>query len=75
MKIQSLYFKNGHLGWEVKPIAFQNLNLLVGLSGAGKSQIINALWHLRSLALREKELNNNGVEWDLKFSIGELNYE
>ncbi len=51
MKIQSLYFKNGHLGWEVKTIAFQNLNLLVGLSGAGKSQIINALWHLRDIAL------------------------
>jgi predicted ATPase len=75
MKIQSLYFKNGHLGWEVKTIAFQNLNLLVGLSGAGKSQIINALWHLRGVALGEKDLNNNGVEWNLKFSIGELNYE
>ncbi len=46
MKIQSLYFKNGKLGWEVKPIKFQNLNLLVGLSGAGKSQIIRALWYL-----------------------------
>jgi hypothetical protein len=75
MKIQSLYFKNGHLGWEVKTIAFQNLNLLVGLSGAGKSQIINALWHLRSLTLGEKDLNNNGVEWDIKFSIGEFNFE
>ena len=51
MKIQALYFKNGHLGREVKTIAFQNLNLLVGMSGAGKSQIINALWHLRDIAL------------------------
>jgi predicted ATPase len=75
MKIQSLYFKNGHLGWEVKTIAFQNLNLLVGLSGAGKSQIINALWHLKSLALGEKELNNNGVEWAISCSIGEFIYE
>ncbi len=31
MKIKSLYFKNGFLGWEVKRIEFQNLNLLVGL--------------------------------------------
>lgn len=74
MKIQSLYFKNGHLGWEVKTIAFQNLNLLVGLSGAGKSQIINALWHLRGVALGTP-LNNNGVEWYLKFSIGEIYYD
>jgi AAA15 family ATPase/GTPase len=74
MKIQSLYFKNGKLGWEVKTIAFQNLNLLVGLSGAGKSQIINALWHLRSIALG-KPVNNNSVEWDIKFSIGERTYE
>jgi energy-coupling factor transporter ATP-binding protein EcfA2 len=74
MKIQSLYFKNGKLGWEVKTIVFQNLNLLVGLSGAGKSQIINALWHLRHTALGNL-VNNNGVEWFIKFSIGELNYE
>jgi hypothetical protein len=72
MKITSLYFKNGFLGWEVRPIEFQNLNLLVGLSGAGKSQIIGALWHLRGIALG-KLMNN--VEWKIKFSIGEQTYE
>ena len=72
MKIQSLYFKNGYLGWEVDRIEFQNLNLLVGLSGAGKSQIISALWHLRGIALG-KPMNN--IEWDIKFSIDENTYE
>jgi predicted ATPase len=71
MKIQSLYFKNGYLGWEISRIKFQNLNLLVGLSGAGKSQIISALWHLRSIALGQ---TMNNVEWDIRFSIGEEEY-
>lgn len=72
MKIQSLYFKNGKLGWEVKRIEFQNLNLLVGLSGAGKSQIIRALWYLRGIALGTPMDN---VEWAIHFSIGEDQYE
>ena len=72
MKIKSLYFKNGYLGWEVKRIEFQNLNLLVGLSGAGKSQIVNALWQLRGIALG-KLLNN--VEWNMEFSINEQQYQ
>ena len=73
MKIKSLYFKNGYLGWEVKRIEFQNLNLLVGLSGAGKSQIINALWLLRGIAVSGNAMNN--VEWRLEFSIGEKQYD
>lgn len=72
MKIQSLYFKNGKLGWEVKRIEFQNLNLLVGLSGAGKSQIIRALWYLRGIALGTPMDN---VEWAIQFLIGEDQYE
>ncbi len=72
MKIKSLYFKNGFLGWEVEHIEFQNLNLLVGLSGAGKSQIINALWQLRGIALGNMM---NNVEWEIKFSIDEIQYE
>jgi hypothetical protein len=77
MKIQSFYFKNGHLGWEVKTIAFQNLNLLVGLSGAGKSQIINALWFLRNIALGKTLLSYNenvDIKWNIEFSIDSFTY-
>lgn len=73
MKIRSLYFRNGYLGWEVKRIEFQNLNLLVGLSGAGKSQIINALWLLRGIAVSGQMMNN--IDWCLEFTIGEKSYE
>ena len=72
MKIKSLYFRNGFLGWEVQRIEFQNLNLLVGLSGAGKSQIINALWLLRGVAVSGNFMNN--VDWNLEFSIGEKQF-
>jgi predicted ATPase len=73
MRIKSLYFKNAYQGWEVKPIEFQNLNLLVGLSGAGKSQIINALWLLRGVAVSGNLMNH--VEWVLTFSIDEKDCE
>jgi predicted ATPase len=73
MKIKSLYFKNGYLGREVSRIEFQNLNLLVGVSGAGKSQIINALWLLRGIAVSGNWMNN--VDWHLEFSIEDKQYE
>jgi hypothetical protein len=73
MKIKSLYFRNGFLGWEVNRIEFQNLNLLVGLSGAGKSQIIHALWLLRGIAVSGQMMNN--IDWCLEFTIGDQSYE
>ncbi len=59
---------------------FSNLNLLVGISGVGKTQILKSIMNLRSIA-RGRSLN--GVTWDVNFSIknniyqwkGEFEYE
>jgi len=72
MNIHSLYFKNSFLGWEVEKIEFNQLNLLVGLSGAGKSQILNALWFLRGIALGS---TMNNVEWEIAFSNEGIDFE
>ncbi|MEM1168364.1 MAG: AAA family ATPase [Cyanobacteria bacterium P01_H01_bin.35] len=65
MKIQKLEFGDRGQSWYLKPIEFSpNLNLLVGVSGAGKTQIIRSI-----LAL--KEIANGGsfcgVSWDVTF--------
>ncbi len=72
MHIKSLYFKNSFLGWEMAPIEFEQLNLLVGLSGAGKTQILRALWHLRGIALGK---TMNDVEWKITFSNEDMDFE
>jgi predicted ATPase len=72
MKIDKFSFKNKFLGWEVEPIELGQLNLLVGLSASGKSQILNALWFIRGIALGKAM---NKVEWFIKFSISEEKYE
>lgn len=72
MKINKFSFKNKFLGWEVEPIEFGQLNLLVGLSASGKSQILNALWFIRGIALGKAM---NSVEWLINFSINEEIYE
>lgn len=72
MKIDKFSFKNKFLGWEVEPIELGQLNLLVGLSASGKSQILNALWYIRGIALGKAM---NSVEWFIKFSIDGAQYE
>ncbi|MBD1212262.1 MAG: AAA family ATPase [Dolichospermum sp.] len=66
MKIISLRLKNNFLGWDFDEVDFSsNLTLLVGVSGAGKTQI---LWAITDL----KRITNggaiNGFEWKIKFS-------
>jgi hypothetical protein len=72
MKINSLYFKNGFLNWEVEEIHFGQINLLVGLSGSGKTQVLNAIWFLRGIALGG---GMNNVEWKINFTIDNSKYE
>lgn len=66
MKIISLRLKNNFLGWDFDEINFSsNLTLLVGVSGAGKTQILRAIIDLRRIANGEAI---NGFEWKIIFS-------
>ena len=67
MRINSLRIKNNFLGWEFEKIDFTlNLTLLVGASGVGKTQILNAIDLLRYIA---NGGSVNGFEWEIAFSI------
>ncbi|AFZ57952.1 AAA family ATPase [Anabaena cylindrica FACHB-243] len=66
MKIISLRLKNNFLGWDFDEVDFaSNLTLLVGVSGAGKTQILRAILDLKRIA-NGKAIN--GLEWKIKFS-------
>jgi ABC-type dipeptide/oligopeptide/nickel transport system ATPase subunit len=64
MRIKRLEYHDHARGWKLEPVEFSNLNLLVGVSGAGKTQILNAILNLKKIANGE---SLNGVEWDIKF--------
>ena len=65
MKIISLRLKNNFLGWDFDEVDFSsNLTLLVGVSGAGKTQILRAILDLKRIA-NGKAIN--GLEWKIKF--------
>lgn len=66
MKIISLRLKNKFLGWDFDEINLSsNLTLLVGVSGAGKTQILRSIVDLNRIA-NGKSIN--GLEWRIIFS-------
>ncbi|MDB9315844.1 AAA family ATPase [Spirulina sp. CS-785/01] len=66
MKIHKLEYKDHEYQWELAPIEFSpNLNLLVGISGVGKTQILRAINQLKKIT---NGSSLNGVEWNIKFS-------
>lgn len=65
MRIKSFEAKNHFLGWEIELIDFDDkLSLLVGVSGVGKTQILNAIHNLKKIANGE---SINGFEWKVTF--------
>ncbi|MCP4112256.1 MAG: ATP-binding protein [Desulfobacteraceae bacterium] len=67
MKIKTIEYHDKKSGWKLNPVDFsdQNLALLVGVSGAGKTQIINAVMNLKKIA---NGASLNGVKWNITFS-------
>ncbi len=71
MKIKSVKFKNASQEWSYEKIDFFDLTLLVGVSGAGKTQILRSIMTIRDVAKGEPK---NGVEWEIEFGSGDHNY-
>ncbi len=61
MVIQNLKIRNNHLGIEFEKIDFFKLTLLVGISGAGKTQLLNSITDLIKIA---KGKSISGLEWN-----------
>lgn len=65
MEIQKMSFINHKTGWNVRDIRFSRTTLLVGASGVGKTQILNAIETISSIS---RGNSFNGVEWSVIFT-------
>ncbi len=75
MRIDRLEFHNKDSGWHLEPIEFfPDLTLLVGVSGVGKTQILNAIGTLMQIARDTTFREGWGIEWDLKYSTAGRRY-
>ncbi|NEP83551.1 MAG: AAA family ATPase [Okeania sp. SIO3B3] len=65
MKIQKLEYRDREYDLHLEPVEFSpNITLLVGVSGAGKTQIIRSILSLKKIA---NGGSLNGVYWDVTF--------
>jgi ABC-type dipeptide/oligopeptide/nickel transport system ATPase subunit len=65
MKILKLTYWDLYSDWSIKSFElFRNLNLLVGISGAGKTSILNAIKTLNRIANGRAF---DGIKWDVEF--------
>ena len=72
MQIKKLEYYDDEYKWKLEEVDFlPNLNLLVGVSGVGKTRILRAIYSLKSIA---NGASLNGVKWSVCF-IGDNNLE
>lgn len=71
MKIISLSYKDKSRNWGFENLEFQQLTLLVGASGVGKTQILRAVKTLQGIASGQ---SYNGVEWHVDFDVAGVRY-
>ena len=72
MKIHTITFINHNTGWNIQDLSIDRLTLFVGASGVGKTQILHSILDIAKIA---KGVSFNGVEWKIKFVLGENSYE
>lgn len=76
MKIETLEYHDRESGWTLAPTKFApDLNLLVGVSGVGKTRILEAISNLRRIADNDDDFRPWGVEWKVVFSLNDARYE
>ena len=70
MHIKKLSYHNHVTGWQLAPVEFSSVNLFVGISGVGKTRILEVIRSLKQIAFGTPWHNQflSGVEWDITFS-------
>jgi ABC-type dipeptide/oligopeptide/nickel transport system ATPase component len=65
MKIKKLEYYDDEYKWKLEPVDFlPNLNLLVGISGVGKTRTLKAIYDLKAIS---NGVSLNGVKWNVCF--------
>lgn len=73
MKVLNLTYQDKALKWSLKSADFDNLTLLVGASGVGKTQILKSIMRLKSIA-NGKSIS--GIKWNIIFeTLDNLKFE
>jgi predicted ATPase len=67
MKIKDFNFSSDNQDWNIDKIYFDDLNLLVGASGVGKTRILRALDLICDVA-KDKTQKLDDVQWSINFS-------
>jgi predicted ATPase len=73
MRINSFRYYNKALEWKLEPLKFNDFTLLIGASGVGKTQILDAILALKEIA---DGASLKGVEWEIEFeTVNQLKYK
>jgi hypothetical protein len=67
VRIESFQFRDLATGWELEETKFDAFNLLVGVSGVGKTKILQALEQICSVAKPSAPGLPSNVDWTLYF--------
>ncbi len=65
MKIHNISYYDHEIDWGFENIDFSQLTLLVGVSGVGKTKILQSIMNLKKIA---EGASLNGVEWKINFT-------
>jgi predicted ATPase len=65
MKIDSIMYHDQDSDWWLMRSEFSDLTLLVGVSGVGKTMILDAIWRLKMVATGKPA---DGAHWEVEFS-------
>ncbi len=74
MKIKSFSFSSNSESLHIAKVSFDNLNLLVGASGVGKTRILRSLDLICDVA-KGKKIDLDDVKWTIYFSHLEKDYK
>ncbi|MDM8563421.1 hypothetical protein QUF54_08720 [Candidatus Marithioploca araucensis] len=74
MKIKSFRFDDHKENWPLKETLFDDFNLLVGVSGVGKTKILQALNLVCDVAT-DNNYRLDGIDWKISFTHLEQEYE
>jgi hypothetical protein len=71
MRIEKFAYRDNLMGWELEPTVFGDLNLLVGVSGVGKTKILKAIDTIKRVATTGQTPLANGSWWDISFQTND----
>jgi ABC-type glutathione transport system ATPase component len=64
MKILNFSFSDDKNGWSLENVQFDDINLLIGLSGVGKTKILKSILSLKKIS---NGITFNGIKWNIDF--------